>query len=433
MRPLDVRDRDGSGGLPALRETVSMVMAGGEGERLYPLTRDRAKPAVPFAGSYRLIDFTLSNCLNSGLRRVHVLTQYKSDSLNRHIRLGWNVYDPELGEYVEVNPPQMRLTSHWYLGTADAIHQNIYTLERERPEFVLVLSGDHVYRMDYSQLVRQHVETGADLTIVCQTVPRREASRLGVVDVDKDLRVHEIAEKPDNPAPAPGYVADEEPSKSLCSMGVYLFDTETLVRRVVEDSKRNTTHDFGRDVIPAMIDGGDEVYGYRFHGVKEGNNIPYWRDVGTLDAYWGSHMELLSATPSIDLHDSTWPIRSYVEPSPPVKTVCGSRDSNSHNTGQVCDSLLCNGAIVQNARVSRSVLGSGVRIHSGTVVEDSIILSNCEVGPDAVVKKAIVDKNNRIPSEFELGVNHDNDDRYFTVSDGGVVVVPKEMPLFRET
>ncbi len=433
MRPLDVRDRTCHSGFSALRKTVSMVMAGGQGERLYPLTRDRAKPAVPFAGNYRLIDFTLSNCLNSGLRRVHVLTQYKSDSLNRHIRLGWDVYNPELGEYVEVNPPQMRLTSHWYLGTADAIHQNIYTLERERPEYVLVLSGDHVYRMDYTLLIRQHVETGADLTIACQEVPREEARRLGVLDVDDRMRVRGVAEKPENPAAAPGCGAEEEPSKSLCSMGVYLFDTETLVRRVVEDSKKNTTHDFGRDVIPMMIDRGDEVYAYRFRGVKKGEDTPYWRDVGTLDAYWESHMELLSEDPSIDLHDSTWPVRSHVEPSPPVKSISEGQGANSENRGHIRDSLLCNGTIVGDARITRSVVGAGVRIHSGTVVEDSIILGNCEVGPDAVVKKAIVDKNNRIPSGFELGRNHEHDERYFTLTDGGVVVVPKEMPLFRET
>ncbi|MFW6457033.1 MAG: glucose-1-phosphate adenylyltransferase [Planctomycetota bacterium] len=427
MRPLDVHVDRSMGNSDALRKTVTMVLAGGKGERLYPLTRHRAKPAVPFAGNFRLIDFTLSNCLNSGLRRVHVLTQYKSDSLNRHIRRGWDVYNPEFGEFIEINPPQMRLTSHWYRGTADAIHENIYTLDRERPDYVLIVSGDHLYRMDYGRLIQQHVTTGADLTIACHAVPPGEASRLGALDVQPNMRVCEMMEKPDDPPAAPEYVRKTGEVRSLCSMGVYVFDTEVLVRRVVEDFKTDTSHDFGRDVIPSMIRAGDDVRAHRFTGMK-GEKDPYWRDVGTLDVYWDTHMQLLSSRPPVDLYDVAWPMRTYVEETQPAKTM--SCSDSQKEPGCVGDSLLCNRVISEGARIIRSVLGPGVRLRSGSVVEDSIIIGDCDVGSGAVIRKAIVDKNNRIPAGFRLGVNHDSDQQDFTISKGGVVVVPKGMPLF---
>lgn len=431
MRPQNLPQQDVPEAEAALRDTVTMILAGGQGERLYPLTRDRAKPAVPFAGDFRLIDFTLSNCLNSGMRRVHVLTQYKSDSLNRHIRLGWNVYNPELGEYVEVNPPQMRLTSHWYLGTADAIHQNIYALEHERPDQVLILSGDHVYKMDYCPMLGQHLENDADLTIACIEVPRHEASRLGVLSVDDEMRTLALDEKPDEPTVFPGSVERTGRPMSLCSMGVYIFDTETLVRRVVEDSKSSTSHDFGRDVIPAMLEAGDRVFAYRFAACAAGKK-PYWRDVGTLDVYWEAHMQLLSDSPPMNLHDPQWPLRTYVPNAPPVQAICGD-----HQTGEgpthICNSLLCNGAMIDRAQVRRSVLGPNVRINPGSVVEDSVILARCHVGRDAVVRKTVLDKANRVPDGFQLGVDREQDQRHFTISEGGVVVVPKEMPLFSQT
>lgn len=422
MRSMDVQDRHEAETMAALGRTVSIILAGGQGERLYPLTRDRAKPAVPFAGNYRLIDFTLSNCLNSGVRRVHVLTQYKSDSLNRHIRLGWNVYNPQLGEYIEVNPPQMRLTSHWYLGTADAIYQNIYTLEHERPDYVLVLSGDHVYKMDYGRLLQQHMDSDADLTIGAVRVPCPEATRFGVLDVQKNMRVRALQEKPDDPATLPA-----EKKAALCSMGVYVFDTDILVKRVVEDSKRDSSHDFGKDVIPAMIRAGDRVF-VRIFGGMEGNGSGYWRDVGTLDVYWRAHMELLGADAPLALQDPEWPIRSHVSAWPPAQLM--APDSGATNDIAVTESLVCNGAVIEGATVSRSVIGPGVYVGPGARVEESIILSSCRVGSEARLSKAVLDKDNRVPEGFTLGMDRKQDKRHFTVSSDGLVVVPKEMPLF---
>jgi glucose-1-phosphate adenylyltransferase len=410
-----------------LSETVTMIMAGGQGERLWPLTRDRAKPAVPFGGNYRLIDFTLSNCLNSNVRRVHVLTQYKSDSLNRHIRLGWNVLNPELGEYIEVNPPQMRLTSHWYLGTADAVYQNVYTLEHERPQYVLLLSGDHVYKMDYGPMIEQHVDTDADLTVACIEVPVEEAARLGVVSVDAGLRAVSFTEKPAAP---PSSGAQPDGARILCSMGVYVFKTKTLVRRVVEDAKRSTTHDFGRDVVPAMIQAGDRVFGYRFPGVIRPDDArqPYWRDVGTLDVYWQTHMDLLGQDAKFDLHDPDWPVRTYVQNAPPADMIC---EPGHGACACVCDSLLCNGAVVHAASVRHSVIGRHVHIGPGSSVEDSVILAGVRIGRNVTVRKSIIDKGNQIPDGARIGVDPEEDARHFTISEGGVVVVPKEMPLFR--
>ncbi len=401
-----------------------MILAGGQGERLYPLTRDRAKPAVPFAGSYRLIDFSLSNCLNSGLRRIYLLTQYKSGSLNRHIRLGWNMFNPELGEYIETTPPQQRLTSHWYLGTADAIYQNIYTLQRERPRHVLVLSGDHVYKMDYSRVLQQHVETDADLTIACIEMPLHEASRLGVVSLEADVRAADFQEKPDSPQPMPG-CAD----KALCSMGVYVFRTELLVRRVIEDSKQLTAHDFGCDVIPAMIRAGDRAFVFRFIGADR-KRPPYWRDIGTLDAYWEANMDMVRPAPPFDLYDPQWPVHTYAQSAPPAKTIApGGRAGEP--AAELADSLICSGAVITGACVRNSVIGPNVRIERGSRVEDSVIMDGVCVGCGVTIRRAVIDKLNRIPDGTAIGVDAEADRKRFTLSDGGVAVVPKQMPLFR--
>ena len=406
-------------------DTVAMILAGGEGERLYPLTRDRAKPAVPYGGNYRLIDFTLSSCLNSGLRRIHVLTQYKSDSLSRHIRLAWNVFNPALGEYIEINPPQQRLASHWYHGTADAICQNVYTLERERPQYVLVLSGDHVYKMDYCRLIRQHMEAAADLTIACIARPLQEAARLGVLALDSHMRVQDFHEKPVSPPPMPG-----SRTHALCSMGVYMFTTETLVRRVVEDAKLpNSTHDFGRDVIPAMIKARDRVFGHVF-GQPGLEGPPYWRDIGTLDAYWESNMDLLPDDPVFDPYDPAWPVRTYVSSGPPAKIVCCGCTPDVKEA-DACEVLVCDGAIVRGARVHNAIVGRNVHIQPGSVVEHSVLLDDVKVGRNVTIRRAIVDKGNHIPDGFAIGVDLERDRRHFTVSEGGIVVVPKEMPLFR--
>ena len=405
-----------------LSGVVSLVLAGGQGERLYPLTRDRAKPAVPFGGSFRLIDFTLSNCLNSGIRRIHILTQYKSDSLYRHIRLGWDVFNPSIGEYVEVNPPQLRLTSHWYLGTADAIHQNIYTLDRERPEQVLVLSGDHIYRMDYAPLLRQHAQTKADLTIAAMPVPVRDAMGLGVVRVDEDMRALSFEEKPANPKTMP-----QHPQCALCSMGVYVFKTETLVRRVIEDSKRASSHDFGRDVIPAMIQAGDRVYAYSLDSAE---GPIYWRDIGTLDAYWQANMDLLGEPALFELLDPDWPIRTYAPSGMPAKISVGPASAPGP-PAEVCNSLISSGSVIRGACVYNSIIGRGVSIDQETRIHESVIMDRVRVGRGVVIRRAIVDKGNSIPDGFRIGVDLEEDAHHFSVSAGGVVVVPKEMPLVR--
>jgi len=400
-----------------LKGTLVMVLAGGQGERLYPLTKDRAKPAVPFAGTYRIIDFALSNCLNSGLRKVSVLTQYKSDSLDRHIRLGWNILNPELGEWIETRPPQLRMSGDWYLGTAHAIYQNIYALERLRPDHVLVLSGDHVYHMDYSLMLAQHVERGADLTVACIERSLAEAAgRLGVISVDPDRQAVRFEEKPAEPEPISG-----RDDACLCSMGIYAFQTEKLVRRVIEDAKRPGTHDFARDVLPAMIEAGDRVFAYPFPG-------GYWRDIGTLDVYWETHMDLLSPDSPLDLYGDEWPIRgrSFSNPPAAVWTAGAAPDaleSRLHN------SLICRGAVIRGADVTESIVGPGVRIGGGSRLERSLIMEGTSVGRNAVIKKAIVDKSNVIPDGARIGVDQAWDHRHFAVSDGGVVVIPKAMPF----
>jgi len=400
-----------------LKETLVMVLAGGQGERLYPLTKERAKPAVPFGGSYRIIDFTLSNCLNSGLRRVFVLTQYKSDSLIRHIRQAWNIFNPELEEYVEIRPPQQRMSSNWYLGTAHAIYQNIYTLEQERPRHVLILSGDHIYRMDYAQLLETHISREADLTIACMPRPLSEAAeQLGVVSVDEDMHVTALAEKPAEPGPLPG-----TPDMCLCSMGVYAFRTETLVRRVIEDAKLDSTHDFGRDVVPAMIAHGDRILAHSYTG-------RYWRDVGTIDSYWDAHMDLISVQPAFNLYDAGWPVRGAARSEPPAKIVFGGGPGGTPKA-EVFNSLLCNGAIVSGALVSDSIIGPGVRVEVGSRIEKSVILARTRIGRNVVIHKAIIDKDNRIPDNARIGVDPEWDRRHFCVSPNGIVAMPKAVPF----
>jgi len=406
-------------GLNISRDVLVMVLAGGQGERLYPLTRDRAKPAVPFGGNYRIIDFTLSNCVNSGLRRIYVLTQYKSDSLNRHIELGWNVLSPEIGEYIAIRPPQRRMSTDWYLGTAHAIYQNIYTLDAERPAHVLVLSGDHVYRMDYSSVLRAHRENDADLTVACVELPvAAAAGQLGVLTADSDWRALSFQEKPESPEPLP-----ERANMCLCSMGVYAFKTETLVRRVIEDARRESAHDLGADVLPEMIRRGDRVFAFPFSG-------GYWRDIGTLDAYWDAHMDLVNVQPAFNLYDRDWPIRGFSPSQPPAKVVFGGGTPDTPRA-EVYNCLLCNGAIISGAYVCDSVIGPGVRIEVGSRVEQSVILEGTSIGRGCLVRKAIVDKFNVIPDGARLGVDPDWDRRHFSISDGGVVVMPKRVPFPR--
>jgi glucose-1-phosphate adenylyltransferase len=317
--------------LKLLKTTLALILAGGEGQRLYPLTRDRAKPAVPFGGSYRIIDFTLSNCVNSGVRRLIILSQYKSLSLNRHLSLAWNLFNPELGEFLEIIPPQQRTGARWYAGTADAIFQNIFSLEKIRPERVLILSGDHIYRMDYLEMLNTHVDKDADLTISFIEVPKAEATRFGVALVDESGRVIQFVEKSANPPEIPG-----KPGWCLASMGIYVFDTEILVRRISEDSRKPTSHDFGKDVIPDMLQRGDRIYCHLYRGVGESGKTPYWRDIGVLDAYYDANMDLLGVVPSLDLYNQAWPIRTYHDQVPPTKVVRGE----SGKDGEVISSLV---------------------------------------------------------------------------------------------
>jgi len=395
-----------------------MVLAGGRGERLYPLTRDRAKPAVPFGAIYRIIDFTLSNCLHSGLRRIYALTQYKSTSLNRHIQLGWNILSAPLGEFIEAIPAQQRIDEHWYQGTADAIFQNIYTLQDERPDLVLILSGDHIYKMDYRKMIAFHLEKEADLTVAAIRMDRNLSREFGVVEVDRDWRMIGFQEKPEEPQTIPG-----DPGGILASMGVYVFNTELLVKRLIEDARSESSHDFGKDIIPMMI-GKDQVFVFDFRQGDLGGT-GYWRDVGTIDAYYEANMDLIAITPQLNLYDSQWPILTYQPASPPAKTVWveGGR------VGTALNSILSNGCIISGGNVKRSILSPRVTVHSFAEIEDSILLEGVDVGRNARIKKTIIDKEVQIPTGMEIGYHLDEDAKRFTVTDSGIVVVPKGIRL----
>ncbi len=394
--------------------TLVMLLAGGQGERLYPLTKRRAKPAVPFGGQYRIIDFTLSNCLNSGLKRVYVLTQHRSLSLDRHIRAAWSILHPELGEFIQTVPPQQQLVSRWYAGTADAVFQNLELLEEERPRHVLIVSGDHIYRLNYEPLLRFHAEAGADLTIACTEVPCGEASRMGVVEVDGAAHVQGFTEKPATPVPLP-----QQPSRSLVNMGVYVFETAALVRAVIADAKQDSEHDFGRNVIPALVRSQQRVCAFDTVAHCTPAEL-YWQDVGTLDSYFDAHMELLLPQPPFDLFDPDWPIRTHAGQHPPaLMRNAGEREARAAN------SILSPGCMVSGGSVVRSVLSPKVRIEAGALVEESILMPGVQVGPGAHIRRAIVDENVVIPPAVEIGCDHDADRRRFVVTPNGVVVVPE--------
>jgi len=402
-----------------LRETLVMVLAGGQGERLYPLTKERSKPAVPFGGIYRIIDFTLSNCINSDLRRIFVLTQYKSHSLERHLKLGWDKFDADFDEYLYTVPPQLRMGDRWYLGTADAIFQNINLLEDERPERVLILSGDHLYKMDYSEMLAAHVERRAALTVAVVETGVSQASAFGVLQVDADDRVIGYQEKPASPSPIPG-----RDDMALINMGVYVFDTETLVRAVIEDAKRtDTQHDFGKNLIPALVPQGN-VHAFRF--VDENRkSVKYWRDIGTIDSYYEASMDLVSVEPVFNLYDRSWPIRTYVGPNPPAKMVFAQTAEEGGRRGEALDSLVAPGVIISGGQAVRSILSPRVRINSFAHVEDSILMDGVEVGRNSRIRRAIVDKNVVIPAGTTIGFDAAEDSRRFSTSPQGVVVIPK--------
>ena len=403
------------------KKVLVMILAGGQGERLYPLAKDRAKPAVPFGGIYRIIDFTLSNCINSGLRKICVLTQYKSYSLDRHLRIGWNIFNNELDEFIENIPPQKRISDMWYQGTADAVYQNIYVLESEHPEKVLILAGDHIYKMDYRELIEFHETNNADLTVPCIEVPIKEASRFGVMSIDNEQQIVEFNEKPESPKPI-----QSNPEMALVSMGIYLFNTQVLVKRVIEDTKRDTIHDFGKNIIPSMINK-DRVFAFIFRD-KNNKAVKYWRDIGTIDAYWEANMDLVQVDPIFNLYDNNWPIRTYHEQLSPAKTVFTELFPGGR-CGTVLDSLVSNGCIISGARVERSILSPNVRIDNYSEVIDSILMAGVRIGKNVKIRKAIIDKSVIVPDGKHIGYNLEADARQFVISEKGVIVAHKEMPL----
>jgi glucose-1-phosphate adenylyltransferase len=408
---VDSLDR-GSGPEAEAKRCLVIVMAGGQGQRLYPLTRRSAKPAVRFAGGYRIIDFTLSNCLNSGMKRLYVLAQYGSMSLLRHLRRGWGrLLSDDLGEFLEVLPPQQIVGDHWYAGTADAIFQNLYVLQQERPDVVVLLSGDHAYKMDYRPMVRRHLEAGAKLTIASLAVPIEHGKTLGVMTVDEAGQVIEFAEKPDDPKAVPG-----RPEECLVNMGVYVWDTRALAQEVAADARNDSSHDFGKDIIPSMVERGEGVYAYEFVDQRTGKPA-YWRDIGTLESYWSTHMDLVSVLPELDLYDQTWPLYTAHSTYPPAKTVLGHR-------AQLLDSLVCDGCVVSGAKVERSVLSPGVRVGEGAEIVESIIFDDVVVGPGARIYRGVIDEGMVIPDGFEIGYDAEADAKRFVVGPGGITVVP---------
>jgi glucose-1-phosphate adenylyltransferase len=403
-----------------MKNTLAVVLAGGKGSRLEPLTRDRAKPAVPFGGLYRIIDFALSNCLNSGLRKMLVLTQYKAMSLDRHINLGWrHFFCRELGEFIDVVPPQQRIDEQWYQGTADAVYQNIYVLEKERPEYVVILAGDHVYKMNYRSMVKFHQEMNADMTVGALPVSKKDAVEFGVMEVDTSSKVIGFEEKKPNPKTIPG-----DPDRCLASMGIYVFTARFLFEQLCRDATRpDSAHDFGRNIIPSIIDT-HRVYAFPFRDENRKTEA-YWRDVGTLDAYYEANMDLITIDPLLNMYDDHWPIRTWQPNLPPPKFVFGSRGYEDR-TGKAVDSIVCQGSIVSGGAVERSILSSRVRVNSYAHVEDSILFEGVDIGRHAKVRRAIIDKGVKIPAGVEIGYDLEKDrERGFTISEGGVVVIAK--------
>ncbi|WP_217515329.1 glucose-1-phosphate adenylyltransferase [Vibrio metschnikovii] len=400
-----------------MQDTLTVVLAGGMGSRLSPLTDDRAKPAVPFGGKYRIIDFTLTNCLHSGLRRILVLTQYKSHSLQKHLRDGWSIFNPELGEFITVVPPQMRKGGKWYEGTADALFHNMWLLSRSDAKYVVVLSGDHIYRMDYAAMLEEHIDNQAELTIACMEVARQDASAFGVMAIDEAQRICSFVEKPNDPPALPN-----NPDRSLASMGIYIFTMDTLRQALFEDAElEHSSHDFGKDIIPKLIPSG-RVFAYQF--ANEKGRVAkdcYWRDVGTIDSFYEANMDLLEPVPPMNLYQKNWAIRTYEPQLPPARTV----SSATGNEGIFINSIIANGVINSGGSVQHSIVSSSVRINDGATIADSILFDDVEVGEGCQLVGCIIDKHVKIPPYTKIGVDRAADLQRFTLSEKGIVVVPE--------
>jgi glucose-1-phosphate adenylyltransferase len=400
-----------------VNQTMTFILAGGVGSRLYPLTDKRTKPAVPFGGKYRIIDFALTNCLHSGLHKILVLTQYKSHSLNKHLRDGWSIFNPELGSYITAVPAQMNSGKHWYRGTADAIFQNLNLLERSDAEYVLILSGDHIYRMDYAAMLKAHQKNGSDVTIACMEVAVEEARSFGVVVTGADQRITAFEEKPAQPTPTP-----DDPGKALASMGLYVFSAQLLKDVLEEDQQRQgSSNDFGHDILPLLVED-KKVQAYIF-GKTEGrvSQDRYWRDVGTIDAFYNANMDLLEPIPRLDLYQRNWPVRTYQPQSPPARTTSGK----SGTDGNFSNSILASGVVISGAKVRHSLLFQHIFVGDDAVIEDAILLGDIQVGAGARLRNCIIDKHVTIPAGERIGYDVTDDQQRFTVSDQGIVVVPQ--------
>ncbi|MDH4189499.1 MAG: glucose-1-phosphate adenylyltransferase [Betaproteobacteria bacterium] len=402
-------------------QTFAIVLAGGRGSRLHPLTDWRAKPAVPFGGKFRIIDFTLSNCVNSGIRKIGIATQYKAQSLIRHVQRGWSFLDGRFGEFIELLPAQQRVTTEWYRGTADAVYQNLDMLRRQMPHYVLVLSGDHVYKMDYGRMLAEHARTGADITAGCVEVPIGQASQFGVMRVDDASRIVGFSEKPATAEPMPGRT-----DVVLANMGVYVFNADFLYEQLVRDAQDSrSSHDFGKDIIPHIVERGYRVMAHNFASscVNVAHGEPYWRDVGTIDAFWEANMDLVSVIPDLNLYDTQWPIWTYQEQMPPAKFVLGEERGG----GSVVDSMVSGGCVMSGCTLRRAMLFSAVRVEEDARVEESVVLPSVTIGRGAIVRRAVLDHYCHLPDGIRIGVDAEEDRRRFFVSERGIVVVTPEM------
>jgi glucose-1-phosphate adenylyltransferase len=401
-----------------MRDVLTFILAGGKGERLDPLTRDRAKPAVPFGGIYRIIDFSLSNCVNSGLRRIFILTQYKSFSLQRHILEGWNIYSNQLGEFIDVVPAQQRISSDWYLGTADAIYQNLNMVGDYDPKLVLVLAGDHVYKMDYRKLMEYHLSKGADLTVACITMPKNDSLHFGVVEVNKQNMVVGFQEKPEKPKTIPG-----SPDEIFGSMGIYLFNADVLKKELASDAtKTGSDHDFGKNIIPQMVAKKLKVYAYDF--AKGNEESSYWRDIGTRDSYYQANMDLCGITPKFNLYDKSWPLRTHYHHYSPLRVY-----TTGKTPGTIVDSLVAAGCVLESGQIEHSIVSNNVVIKDGVLIKNSVIMDSVTIGKGSQIQGAIIDKDVNIPAGTKIGFYPALDRQRFVLTTSGIVIVAKKTSL----